>query len=158
MSLSVSAYLDIYLAKKAGFVFSAEKIIRCMLDNGWRILHKEVIFFLPVGDIDEYDWQEEKITENDFFVEIVKKKESAKEIIGVDLYWKETEVGVSMLMFPSYELSFSASINRMSIDLPEISLKKKINITDVSWYLNAILPCFETVELSVSKYVFSQTC
>ena len=156
--MSVSAYLDVYLTNKAGLEFSAEKIIRCMLNSGWRIVHREVIIFLPVGDVDEYDWQEEKFTENDFLVEIVKKKENAKEVIGVELYWKETEVGVSMLMFPSYELSFSTSINRMSIDLPDISLKKKIDITDVSWYLNVILPCFETSELSVSKCIFLQTC
>jgi len=154
----VSANLDVYLSRRAGFVFSAEKIIRCMLDRGWTIVHREMIFFLPVGDVDEYDWQEEKISENDFLIEIVKKKEIAKEIIGVDLYWKDTDVGVSMLMFPSYELSFSVSINRSTMDLSDLCLKEKIDITDVSWYLNTILPCFETSELTVSKYVFSQTC
>ncbi|WP_160117930.1 hypothetical protein, partial [Lacrimispora sphenoides] len=97
-------------------------------------------------DDDDFDWQENQINK-DAFAEIVEQKEQAGEIIGVGLTWGNTDIGVILLIYTNYQLSFSLTINRK---------KLQSNITDFNWYLEKILPCLETDFMTVSNFSFSQ--
>jgi len=149
--MSVSANISVNLAKKIDTnIYSAIEIIKNMLNNGWRVIHKNKIFYLPVGDIGDFIWQSEKIDENEF-LELVKEKEIAHEIIGVSMYWKDSDIGFSLIIFETYDLSFNIMINRIRIDL-----SNKYDVTDVSWYLERILPCIETDKLTITRITFTQ--
>ena len=144
--MSVSASLNITLASRDNQPLSSRKIIDSLLNSEWCLVNNNKIYYLPLGDDDDFDWQENQITKDNFF-EIVKQKEDTKEIIGVGLTWANTDIGVILLIHTNYQLSFSLTVNRK---------KLQGNITNFNWYLEKILPCFETSFMTVENFSFGQ--
>lgn len=144
--MSISASLSVILANRCNQSLSSVKIINSLLNNGWHLEKNNKIYYLPLGDDDDFDWQENQINK-DAFAEIVEQKEQAGEIIGVGLTWGNTDIGVILLIYANYQLSFSLAINRK---------KLQSNVTDFNWYLEKILPCLETDFMTVSNFSFSQ--
>jgi len=145
----MSVQLEVYLVNTLSFeLSSAKKIVKNILDNGWVITHEEKIVCFPAASIDERDWLEKRVSVNDFLKTIKK----AKEEIVVNLFWKETDIGISVQIYPLCELSAQlCSITRLKFDL-----QCKVDIVDVTWYLKMILPCFHTDKSVVGRFVFSQ--
>jgi len=133
--MSISASIDLKLISKSNSNFSSKQVINEMVAKGWKIEKNNKIFYLPLGDDDLYDWQEKNSKDIDIW-RIISRKETLQEVIGINLYWRDTDIGLSTLIFNNTEISFSISINRVKINLAEF------DITDINWYLERIVPCF----------------
>jgi len=79
-----------------------------------------------------YNWTTENKTIDQLY-EIINLKEHNKETIGVDLYWKDSDIGVKLLIFEPGEILLSIDINRKYID-------KETQLIDFNWYASKILP------------------
>lgn len=123
--MSASISLDIKLIKK----FSLLDIVKILCDNGWSLEKDSKINFLPIND--NYNWVSENIS-NKVFFDIIEKKEIGKEMIGVILYWLNTNIGVSLIIFNSGDLSFNIDINRKYLDA-------SIKLVDYNWYSEKII-------------------
>ncbi len=144
--MSISATIDISILKNDRYHFSVQDLLHEMLRNDWNIKKNGKICYLPFNDKD-FDWIEEDISETDF-LEIASKKEEKNEIIGVIFYWKNTDIGMSMLLFQDYQITFQITINRRK-------LNTMLDITDVNWYFKNIIVCFD--KFKIVEINFSQT-
>ena len=147
--MSVSASIDVSFIKNDISNFSATDLIETMLHNNWTIKKDNKICYLPVGD-ELFEWEENEISETKL-MEIVYQKELKHETIGVILFWENTDVGVSMLIFQDYQISFNITVNRIKMN--DLNCD---DITDVNWYLTKIITCF--FNYKISEISFNQTC
>ena len=147
--MSISALINLDFAERLDCKINATNIIKCLINNGWRINCNHKISYIPLGDNGMYNWQEKELSYADFY-EIIKQKEIANEDIGVDIYWKNTEIGLSLLIFSDLKVTLILSINRVKIDLQDI------DITDSSWYLQRIIPYLYKDKMVVVRYTFIQ--
>ncbi len=145
--MSISASLNISLASRGNQALSSVKIIESLSNNGWNLINNGKICYLPIGDQDDFDWQESQISKSDF-LEVVKRKEQAGEIVGVVINWGNTNVGGDLLIHQDYKLTFSITVNRKSLE--------DSDLTDFNWYLGKILPCFEMDSMTVANFSFDQ--
>lgn len=148
--MSVSVSIDIALINNEVYKVTANSIIDAMLRQNWRLEKQGKSRYLPIGD-DLFEWAEHKIVENDLR-EIIKSKEINKEIIGLELYWQDTEIGVSVLVFQDYQVSFSPNINRIKTNISD-----SLEITDTNWYFEKILLCFCNEPFKVGEVSFKQS-
>jgi len=132
--MSTSASIDVQLKEKN---LSCIEIIKQMQNKGWNLEKNGKTSFLPYND-DMYNWEEDYISEEELY-NLLEKKQEEKEIIGLVLYWKETNIGIDMLFLDRQNISFGLNCNRVCLDLEGMN-----NITDVNWYLSRILPCFKS--------------
>lgn len=144
--MSTLASINIKLSKKKSGSISAVSILKALIIHGWILMNNGKILYLPLGDEDNYDWQENELSEPEFF-RIVERKEKKNEIIGVGMTWKDTSIGGTILIHSALDISFSLTTNRRRL---------VNNITDVNWYLERILPCLETDSMTVEQFKFSQ--
>lgn len=149
--MSISASIDISLTRNKSYSFLATDIVDAMLSQNWKARKSNKICYLPLADDDLFNWSEEEITELEL-KDVVSQKENEKEIIGIVFYWGDTDVGVSMLIFQDYQISFNLNINRVSVNLLD-----KIDITDASWYLQNIIPCFNNEMFKIEDVKFNHT-
>lgn len=110
---------------------------------GWEIHNAQgEIEFLPLGDKDEYNWQCEKMSEKQFY-DIVFEKISCKEMIGVNLFYRDGKEGISLLAYNTNQITLDISINRRIISGKH---------TDMIWYLKNIIYKFFDEGISVISY------
>jgi len=121
----MSVQLEVYLVITLGYESSSEKkIFKNIFENGWLMKYGERTVYFPAANIDKSDWLEKRISVIDFQKRIKKSKEP----IVVSLHWKETDIDISMQIFPSHEsLDLLSSITRLKFNLPD-----KVNITEVT--------------------------
>lgn len=134
--MSISANIDIHLSKVIKKHRSAIEIIQELTDFGWTLSLNGYVGYLPLGDTDNFDWKEEKITV-EVLNEIIKEKIVLNEVVGVIMTWENTGIGGTFLFWTDekYEtFSMNTSINRQEVVL-EIDYK----ITDFQWYLPKLL-------------------
>ena len=134
--MSVSASINIHLSKNNNKHVPAIEIIKVLINFGWNLLHNGYIGYLPIGDKDDFDWQEKKISFEEL-VSILKEKEETNEVIGIIMTWKNTEIGGTFLFYTNekYE-TFSMGI---SAERQVITLQDDSKITDFQWYLPKLL-------------------
>ena len=145
--MSISASLDVAIASKPGYSITSSEIISILAKNGWKIKNENKILYLPLGDDDDFDWQEDQITESEFY-EIAKQKQNNNEVIGVGMIWENTSIGGTLLVYPDHKISFSLSINLKTISN---------GATDVNWYLDKILPYLESDLTTIETFSFIQS-
>ncbi len=95
--MSVSASIDISILKNNIYNFSAKDLIAIMINNNWDVKKEDKVCYLPLGD-NLFEWTEKNISYSEL-MELVTQKEENSETIGLILYWKNTNIGVSMLIF-----------------------------------------------------------
>ena len=134
--MSISASIDVSILKNDIYNFSAKDLLLEMIDKGWKTRKNNKICYLPLGD-ELFDWIEEEISELDL-MKIILKKEQNNEIIGIVLFWEDTDIGISMLIFQNCQVTFNITINRMKLD--NVS---NIDITDINWYIKKIIKYFK---------------
>ncbi|NLW48571.1 MAG: hypothetical protein GXY86_14740 [Firmicutes bacterium] len=145
--MSTSASINIRL--NCEYV-SPTKIINIFLDNGWTFNDNGFISYLPIGDNDDFNWQSKNI-DKDYLIKILAKKEQKKELIGVVITWKDTEIGGQLLIWDKGDISISLTLNRKLIDTD-----KSDRITDVNWYLKRILPIFPVNNLDIESFCYEE--
>lgn len=97
--MSVSATLDISLLSKGNNLFSSVDIVKIFIENGWCISDNGKFFYLPLGDNDDFDWQDDEMDQNEF-IKIIKRKEEKGELRGVAITWKKSSIGGTLLVYP----------------------------------------------------------
>lgn len=148
--MSISASIDISFAKNDIYNFSVIDVIDAMLKNNWKVINKKGVYYLPFGDDDLFDWHEKEINLKEL-KKIIEQKENAKETIGLVFYWESTDIGVTMLQFDDHMISFILNINRVKITSLDF-----MDITDVNWYLERIIPCFNKKNFQIVNINFIQ--
>ncbi len=144
--MSITASIDIKLSCKEQKIMTSQEILKRFINNGWAVKNNDKILYLPLGDDDMFEWLDDLVNESELF-EIIAKKEQANEIIGVGLTWRDTNIGGTILIYPNFDLTINLTINR----------RKLFNdITDVNWYLEKIISCFDNSAVDVESFSFSQ--
>lgn len=68
-----------------------------MIDSSWNIFKDNKIVYLPLGDDSDYDWTSEEIDFDDL-TKIIENKASNNEVIGIELLWEKSEIGIYLLI------------------------------------------------------------
>jgi hypothetical protein len=124
--MSHTAGINIILSSSTKSIL---ELIEVFLNNGWSVKDHGHISYLPLGDEDAFNWQHIALAAWPKTVEILKKKEKNRELIGLVMTWKEANTGGEFLFFPDGQrLAVSWSVNRKA-------LKHCADFTDHSWYL-----------------------
>lgn len=149
--MSVSASIDIKLIQRQTNELFSVKIIEKLLDYGWNFKSEGSVSFLPIGDKNNFDWQNDDIS-LDSLINILENKEKADEIIGIVMTWKSTKIGGEFLIVENKKISISLSINRKIIDDDTVNLR----ITDVNWYLSRLLPAFSQDDILLDSFCYQE--
>lgn len=128
--MSILISLDIKL--DADDVKSCEKIIDTLLQGGWTINNKNQVTFLPLNDNDMFDWTTTDMHKDDFML-LLQKKEKQGEVVGVAIFWQNTDIGGHLLFHSNQEISFMLDTNIQYID-------EETKIPDFNWYVEKIIP------------------
>lgn len=139
--MSITSSIDIAFFNS----IDSNVLINQLLKNKWFIIKNSKVSYLPLEEEELFSWVEEEINETDLF-EIFKIKKTNNQIRGVILYYKNSEVGITLLIFNEKEITFNLDINRKVID--SISF---IKMTDVNWYLYRLLPALENFNIEHIK-------
>ena len=114
------------------FSGSVTDFIKLLNSLGWSYYdednHAE---YLPEGDRGSFDWQMEEITESALYA-IFDRKLRQGETVGLVMYYRHTDHGITLLASDTSEISIIPNINRKTLDDDEDS------ITDVNWYAERI--------------------
>lgn len=145
--MSISASIDINL--KADIVPSTISItaIQGLIGIGWTFDSDGNVFYLPLGDDDQFNWKTEFIHQEDLF-NILKRKAELFELIGVSMTWQKSNVGGDFLFRSDGSISIALSINRKTIT--------GCSSTDLSWYLERLLPGFSRVNLLIERLSYTE--
>jgi len=145
--MSIMSSIDFDLAN----MMSATELLSCLQEIGWDIFSPESeVTYLPVNDEDNYNWQFEKISRAELH-KIIEEKEAHKEIIGIALYWRESEVGVNMLVWPEGKYSFLINISRRCLYNDKACFD-----TDLNWYRDNIVGGLQKRGIQITGYTFSE--
>jgi hypothetical protein len=121
------------------------EVVALLEAAGWSCVFQGAVNYLPLGDNGDYEWISSELT-SDQMTKILESKEKQKETAGVDLYWKDSDIGVVFHMFKENHLSFGLQINTKYID-------EKEYLIDYNWYAERIIPAIRK-EYGVEAYEF----
>ena len=162
--MSVSASIDLKVIGRNGFSPTASYIIESLLANGWSIYFEDKVSYLPINDNDMFDWQHKSIDQTTL-MNIIKRKESLYEKVGLLIVYGETGIGGDLLIDSYIDIDDDLSIcNSNNIDITfclgvnRLKLKniKEKDITDVGWYFERIIPYLETEKTFLVSITFAQ--
>lgn len=72
--MSISASISIQLGKKGNEKIHAKELINTLVSDKWELQNDGKISYLPLGDDDDFDWQDDEITIKEL-LDIIDKKE-----------------------------------------------------------------------------------
>ena len=123
-------------------------LIDLLCDAGWTVFDNlGKIEFLPLGDDEDFCWQEEKKSFEEL-KEILLLKQQSNEFIGVNLFYSGTDYGISFLARSIDDIVISININRRTIGEDTDSL------TDFEWYFSRIIKVLQEKASLVVSYKF----
>ena len=91
--MSISATININLARHKSQDISTFEIIKVLKDFGWSLTHDGYTSYLPLGDKDDFEWQSKKNMNFDSVKKLILMKESSEELIGIILTWQTSDIG-----------------------------------------------------------------
>lgn len=138
--MSVSTSIEINLSKPT----SGIAILKKLKQFGWTYNDQGKVTYLPVGDEDDFNWRHEylPLVELD---KILALKDEHRELIGVALTWKESNIGGHFLVNQAGKILISPDINRKVLDI-----NSNNKITDMNWYITKLIPAFGQLYESIS--------
>ena len=148
--MSVSLLFEFRVVKRENF--TSVNLIESFLKEGWNLYsEKGEIIYTDIGDIDDYDYKANRISEKEYF-DIVIQKERNNEIIAFTLYWLEADdrYRIDVLITPQFEILISPD------DETKKMIESEIKILDVNWYLYRILMTLTNSSIHVESYSFQQ--
>ena len=127
-------------------------IIKLLNSFGWTYYDEdEHAEYLPVGDRDSFDWQMGEITEGDLYA-IIDRKQQRGETVGLVMYYRDTEYGITLLAADTSEISIMPNINRKTLDEDDDTE----SVTDVSWYAERIIQKLIWYNCDVDSFKFEE--
>ena len=148
--MSVSLLFEFRVVKRENF--TSVNLIESFLKEGWNLYsEKGEIIYTDIGDIDDYDYKANRISEKEYF-NIVIQKERNNETIAFTLYWLEADdrYRIDVLITPQFEILISPD------DETKKMIESEIKILDVNWYLYRILMTLTNNNILVEGYSFQQ--
>lgn len=125
---------EISMEIKFSNIYDVVEILKNFKKSGWSICDcKGKVSYLPIGDNDDYNWQDSYLSDADFY-NIVRIKQQNEEVIGIILFWKDSDTGITVLFLNNNSIIVSFSINRRKIDMNDSR-----SMTDVNWYIDHIV-------------------
>ena len=103
--MSIFATIEIQLIEKIDIHNSTLDVINNLIQFDWSVYHNNYIGYLPIGDQDNYNWQDAKDIEFKLLQKIIFEKEKRNEVIGLIMRWKDTEIGGAFLFHSVHKLS-----------------------------------------------------
>jgi hypothetical protein len=149
--MSVQASILIEFSNLPQEYKSQTDLIKMLLVGGWTFNDCGGTSYLPIGDIDDFDWiMQAQISQNELML-LLEEKEKRKELIGVVLTWQNTNIGGSFLFYHSSEISVSLNVDRKT--LYGIN---NFKMTDSNWYLSRLIPIFYKNNMSIKSFAFDE--
>ena len=125
-------------------------VINLFNELGWKYYNGEKnIEYLPLGDDDDFDWQKKFLSEKEL-KELINNKQDKYERIGLNLYYENSEEGLTLLTKNTKEIVINLNINRRTIE------NNRESITDIGWYFNNIIQKFKERECPVDYIKFEE--
>ena len=141
-------------------VVPPSETVKLLVDYGWNLINKDGnVVYLPLHDDDAYNWTISPI-DGKSIMKIIEEKEQLNEIVGIMLRWEDTEIVGKVLLWPEKKMkekklhtsmTFYLEPDRKMIDDPNYN-----NITDVNWYLLAILPALHEGDTFVESFTYDE--
>lgn len=108
-------------------------LIDSLCSGGWTVFNQnKQIEYLPVGDNDNYSWQEESISYEELR-RIVELKQERNELVGVVLFYEGTSYGINLLLRDLQNVLISIDINRNRIG------EERDSLTNFEWYFSKLI-------------------
>lgn len=127
--MSVAFSLNIKL--EANCLIHCKEIIELLIKNEWNIRKGEEITYLPLNDDDMFEWTTSTISDSDF-LKLVDEKERINELIGMEIFWTDTDIGGHLLLYSAIDFSFELNINTKFI-------QEEYKIPDFNWYAEKLV-------------------
>lgn len=109
------------------------EIVKLLIVSGWTFLDEDdQVEYLPLGDSGDYQWQIDAIAEGRLY-ELIERKQDRAEMVGLVMYYRDTDVGITLLAESTEAVIIMPNINRRTLDDNDDSL------TDMSWYAERII-------------------
>jgi hypothetical protein len=109
-------------------------IIEILLEFGWTLNDYGGISYLPLGDVDAFNWQTQQQMTFEELKKIITSKQQTNEVVGIVMTWKDTLIGCTFLLRKNSILSIGLGVDRQIKEL-----NKNYQITDFNWYLEKLL-------------------
>ena len=124
-------------------------VINLLHELGWKYYDIERnIEYLPLGD-DDFNWQKKYITENQLR-ELVNNKQDNFEQVGLNLYYKNSKEGITLLAKNTKEILIDLNISRKTVE------NSRESITDIGWYFNNIIQRLKERECPIDYIKFEE--
>ena len=120
------------------------QVFSCLLEAGWRFDDNGKVVCLPLGDADQYEWDNLDTDRHRDIWDLFLRKIQLGETLGVVITWSDTMIGGEFLIEKSGLLKFSASINRRRL--------VDTGASDVSWYLEKLLLPLDAQKNAVTSW------
>lgn len=120
-------------------------IIKLFNHIGW-VFSNNQMEYLPLKDNDLFGWKCETLSYEKLF-SIVSQKQINNELIGIILYYNNTDIGIKLLTSNTKEINICLDINRVKIDN---------EYTDISWYILKIVVELEKSECIIEEVNYSE--
>jgi hypothetical protein len=127
MSLDLGAFFTISVAVHEPQLV----LVEALIDLGWSPIDNGGVSYLPLNDLDQFDWQHVPLEALADVHAVLRQKAQAGETVGIVLTWAQSGVGGEFLFSPDGTTVFSASVNRKVV---------AAQVTDVTWYIERLLP------------------
>ena len=112
-------------------------IVSLFIQSGWRYYNSDnKIAYLPLGSDDDFDWQKDNFSVEKLY-EIIEEKQEKKELVGLILYFKKSNEGITILAKNTKEIVISLDINRKAVE------DSRDSVTDIGWYFRNIIQKFK---------------
>lgn len=150
--MSVDRTFTISIAERGGKKPSSVCIINCFLKFGWSLYSSQnKIIYTDLGDSDDFDFLNERITESEYF-RIVTQKELSEEVIAFSLFYEEDHCRyrINVLIMPDRAVVISPDDETRKMLIPDL------NILDTNWYFRQILSPLLNADILIETYSFQQ--
>ncbi|MEU5973095.1 hypothetical protein [Streptomyces globisporus] len=127
--MSRTADIDLVFARAV----TAEAVVRALAGEGWS-LHEPLGISYMVNDDDLFDWQSTSADQAVEALTVVDSPDNIDYLVGVCIYHSAAGTGGQLLLHPGRShCSFIPTIDPQG-------LSEAPALTDVAWYLNALVP------------------
>lgn len=127
----MSAAFSLNIKLEANCLIHCKEIIELLIKNEWNIRKGEEITYLPLNDDDMFEWTTSTISDSDF-LKLVDEKERINELIGIEIFWTDTDIGGHLLLYSAIDFSFELNINIKFI-------QEEYKIPDFNWYAEKLV-------------------
>lgn len=148
--MSVCASIRLQLESKHNYTGTYTlKALELLLNFGWEFPTNFGGLYLPLGNVDDFNWQfSHALSESDLWA-VIREKIKAEEFIGLELGWKDSEVSASFCFYENGEVSALLMGGRL--------VNSVYGRTEANWYLERIVTPFVESPFHIAKIEFSDT-